>query len=320
MTMTIDRPSRRTASTASASQRLRTSFAAARISFVWWGTRKSLSSDQREQAAESFGAECQYISAAKKLVNTRDEKFAAVSAVRHKILSYWRSMSLPFPEAGTRLVRQADIEGFDRKMQEYRAELTRAVEELDQHFGQLKAAARQRLGSLYDEADYPASLAGLFEVSWSFPNVEAPSYLMQLDPALYRQEQARVRARFDEAVRLAQEAFVAQMSRLVDHLVERLGSEADGTRKVFRDSAVGSLTEFIGRFRLLNVTNDSDLERLVQVAENAIRGIEPQAIRDNDALRQHLASQLTTVAAGLDQMLVDQPRRRILRPVRQEAG
>ena len=53
-TMTIEHPSRRTTSTASAAQRLRTSFAAARVSFTWLGVRKTLKpgafADYRYQA------------------------------------------------------------------------------------------------------------------------------------------------------------------------------------------------------------------------------------------------------------------------------
>ena len=41
----------------SPSQRLRTSFAAVRIAFTWLGTRKTLSTEQKAQAAETFGAE-----------------------------------------------------------------------------------------------------------------------------------------------------------------------------------------------------------------------------------------------------------------------
>ena len=79
MTMTVDRPSRRTTSPLSPSQRLRTTFAAARGSFTWFGVRMSLISVQKGQAAESFGAEGQFLSAAKKLLDTRDEKFQAVT-------------------------------------------------------------------------------------------------------------------------------------------------------------------------------------------------------------------------------------------------
>ena len=41
----------------SPSQRLRTSFAAVRIAFTWLGTRKTLTTEQKAQAADTFGAE-----------------------------------------------------------------------------------------------------------------------------------------------------------------------------------------------------------------------------------------------------------------------
>ena len=53
-------------------------------------------------------------------------------------------------------------------------ELAEAVWRLDEHYAELRSAARERLGSLYDPQDYPDSLDGMFEVSWDFPSVEPP--------------------------------------------------------------------------------------------------------------------------------------------------
>jgi hypothetical protein len=100
-----------------------------------------------------------------------------------------------------RLNKQEKVEEFAATMADCRAELEDAVRNLDEHYAELKQAAAERLGSLFNPSDYPETLAGLFSVSWDFPSVEPPAYLVQLSPALYAQEQERVRARFDEAVR-----------------------------------------------------------------------------------------------------------------------
>jgi hypothetical protein len=314
MTMTIDHPPARRTTPLPAAQRLRTSFAAARVSFTWFGTRKSLNADQKEQAAESFGAEGAFLSAGKKLIDTRHEQFRAVTAIRTRIQNYWRGLSLPYPEPGMRLIRQEDVEPFSRQMAEHKAELVTAVDELDRHFTELKEAARQRLGSLFNPGDYPESLSGLFDVACDFPSVEPPEYLLRLNSQLYEAERQRIAARFDEAVRLAEQAFTSELAGLVSHIVERLNVGEDGTRKIFRDSAIANLSEFFQRFRSLNVHSNADLDRLVETAQKAISGVDPQAVRDNDGLRQQVATQLSAVQATLDQLLVDQPRRRILRP------
>ena len=181
-------------------------------------------------------------------------------------------------------------------------------------FRSLKRSASRRLGSLFNASDYPETLIGLFGVSWDFPATEPPEYLVRLTPDLYRREEERVRARFDEAVRLAEQAFLDQFAAVVNHLTERIGgTNDDGTSKVFRDSAVDNLSDFFERFRSLNVRSNQQLDDLVAQAQRAVRNVGAQELRDSEALRGRVATQLSQVQASLDAMLVDRPRRRILR-------
>ena len=321
MTMTLNQSNRRSPPVpASPSQRLRQNFAAVRVAFTWFGVRKSLNADQKAQAAEHFSAEGQYLSAAKKLLDTKHEAFQTVTGVRSQIISFWKGMSLPYPDPGVRLIRQDDVDRFNTRMTTYRDELAAAVVNLDQHFDQLKNAARDRLGSLYNPADYPPTLLGLFAVDFDWPSVEPPEYLLRLNPHLFEQERQRIAARFDEAVQLAEEAFTAEFSKLVAHLTERLTAAADGERKIFRDSAITNLTQFFERFKNLNVRSNADLDRLVETARQVVSGADPHIVRNSASLRQQITTQLSTVQAALDGMLVDQPRRRILRQGRGANG
>ncbi len=296
-----------------AAQRLRTTMAAARVSFTWLGTRKTLNPQQKAQAAEAFGAAGEFLSAGKKLLDTRHPAFKAVTAVRGKIVGYWKGISLPYPEPGIRLIRQDQIAELDQRLQGFQGELAGAVTQLDQQYGELQAAARDRLGTLYNPADYPPSLRGWFQVDWEYPSVEPPSYLRQLHPEIFRQEQARVAARFEEAVQLAETAFLEEFSGVIAHLCERITGEADGKPKVFRDSAIGNLQEFFGRFKSLNVHSHAQLDELVAQAQRIVGGVQPQTLRDSPPMRQQIAAQLSGVQAALDGLLVDRPRRRILR-------
>jgi len=311
MTTLLDEPTTRPSTTPA--HRLRTNTAAVRLSFTWFGVRKSLTTEQKAQAAESFGAEGDCLSAAKRLLDTRHPAFKAVAAVKNRAIGYWRSLSLPYPEAGIRLVRQDQVEPFDEQMSWFQQELAAAVTALDERYHELQTAARQRLGSLYNAADYPASLRGLFSMDWEFPSIEPPDYLMQLNPELYEQECQRVAARFDDAVQLAEQAFVDELSKLVSHLTERLTGQIDGKPKVFRDSAIENLSGFFERFRQLNVRSNDQLDELVNQAQQVVQGVEPQQLRDNQTLRQHVATQLSDVQSVLDDLLVDRPRRNILR-------
>jgi hypothetical protein len=287
--------------------------AAVRIAFTWLGCRKTLTPDQKSEAADTFGASHEYMSAAKKLLDTSHPSFKAVTAVRGRILAFWKGLSLPYPEPGIRLIRVDDVQSFQVQMTTLQAELAEAVEELDKRYDELKAAARRRLGRLYNPSDYPSSLRDLFAVSWDFPSFEPPSYLRQISPELYEQESRRIAAKFEEAVQLAEQAFTVVFSMLVSHLTERLSGKVDGKEKIFRDSAIENLTEFFERFRGLNVRSNEDLDRLVASAQQIVRGVQPQQLRDNQSLRQQIATQLSSVQSQVEGMLVDRPRRNILR-------
>jgi hypothetical protein len=283
-----------------------------RVSLRWLGVRKTLTPEQKNQAAESFGAEGDFLSARKKLLDTTHPAYKAVTAVRGQIVQFWKSMSLPYPEPGVRLIKQAKVAVFHERMQDFRTELAEAVLRLDEHYEELRQAARRRLGSLYAVADYPSSLQGLFELSWDFPSIEPPDYLMQLNPAIYDQELSRVSRRFEEAVQLVEQAFLDEFGKLVAHLTERLNN-TDGEKKVFRDSAIGNLADFFGRFKELSVRSNPDLDRLVEQAQQGVRGVKPQDLRDDKALRQQVVTQLAGVQSVLDGLMIDRPRRSIVR-------
>jgi hypothetical protein len=294
-------------------ERLRHNFSAMRLAFTWLGTRKSLSSDQRQQAASQFGAQQSYISAGKKLIDTTHPAMRSVNQLRRQMIDYWKGSSLPFPEPGIRLVRHDDLEQLNEHMHGLQQQLEVAVQELQACYQEIKQQARERLGQLYADSDYPQSFAGLFEVHWDFPNVEPPDYLRRLQPELYQQECGRIRSRFNEAVQLAEQAFVEELSALVSHLSERMSGSEDGKPKVFRDSAIENLQHFFERFGRLNISSSSELDELVERARSIVSGVQPQFLRSDGSLRQRVASELSGVQSVLDGLLVDRPRRRILR-------
>jgi len=311
MSILMDEP--QTTTETSPIDRMRTSMTAARLSFTWLGVRKSLTTEQKNQAADSFNAEGKFLSAGKKLLDTSHPAFKAVTAIRGQATSYWKGVSLPYPEPGVRLIRRDAIADFDTRIASFQEELDDAVEKLDRRYDELRSAARDRLGDLFDSRDYPSSLTGLFAIEHDYPSVDPPEYLRRLNPEVYAQECDRVRNRFDEAVQLAEGAFLEELSKLVDHVAERLSGQSDGKPKIFRDSAVTNLSEFFERFQTLNINSNEQLDELVDRAQAIVRGVEPNQLRKSGELRERVANQLTAVQSSLDDLLIDRPRRNILR-------
>ena len=141
-----------------AANRLRTTMAAVKLSFTWLGVRKTLAPEQRTTAARAFHADRELLSASKLILDTKNPAYRAVAAVRSEASSYWRTVTLPFPEAGIRLLPQASLSTFASTMQTYRERLQEAARELGGQYDTIKSEAERRLGTLYNASDYPQTL------------------------------------------------------------------------------------------------------------------------------------------------------------------
>src|SRR5438067_10646904 len=100
MSTVLDPPSAQAHTTPA--QTLRNMMVAVKVSFTCFGTRKTLTPEQKNQAADKFGAEGQFLSAGEKLIDTKHEAFKAVTAVRGRVQSFTRGITLPYPEPGLR--------------------------------------------------------------------------------------------------------------------------------------------------------------------------------------------------------------------------
>jgi hypothetical protein len=296
-----------------AAEHLRQHCAAVRLQIRWWGTSRTLSADQKSELVGAAGVDARLLRASKQIIDRSHPTMRLLSGVRNRITGTWRRLGLPYVEPGVRLIPRALIPEFEQSMELYRQELRAAVEELAEAFPGLLATARDRLGRFFNPGDYPAEVRELFTAAWEYPSIDPPSYLLALDPGLFRREQQRVSQRLDEAVELAQAALTEEFGRLVTHLAERLSDESTGQRKTFRDSSLENLLEFFGRFRQAGLRSSEDLEALVGQAQDLVRGIRPRELRESGDLRQRIARSLGQVGQRLEDLMVDRPRRRIVR-------
>lgn len=292
-------------------QQLRLETAAVRLMHGKFGVRRALSKAQVKQAAETFGAAGEYFSASKKRINTRHTAYKACTKIISQARCYWRTMTVPFPVKGIRLLRRDLLESFDETLCRYRDELLEATKGLQAVYADLRNEAREQLGDLFDPTDYPADIRDAFLLAWDYPSVEPPDHLKQLNPKLYELEQQKVAARLQEAIHLAEEAFAAELNQLVAHLVDRLSGDEDGQPKKFRESAVSNLTEFVARFQEMKVGNNAELDQLVERASQVVAGLDVADLRKDASLRLSIAEQMTKVKESLDGLIVERPIRHV---------
>lgn len=297
----------------SLAQQLKDQTAAVSFRSHKFGVRRRLDEPTRAQAAQPFQAEPSALVASKCLLDTRAAEFRSVTDVIRRARRFWKSMTVFFPAKGVRLIRRDLIDQFNSQMADFRQELESNVDELLNNYKALKQKAKQDLGQLFASRDYPDpdTLAEEFSIIWGFPSIDPPNYLKELNPKLYEQEQAKVAAKFEEAMATAQQVLAAEMQELIGHLVDKLTPGEDGKKKTLNDKALKGLSEFVERFRQCGVHSSPELDDMIKQVEQITRGVNLKEIKAEPAAQQKLFSDVSNLKTTLDQMLVDAPDRKI---------
>lgn len=293
---------------------LRDETSAVRLRRRYLGDARTLTVGQREQAAAVFHADPSLLRGRKMIFDRTTKEIRAANSAVDRACDIWRAFTVPYSaaEPGVRLIRRDRIAEFESAMRAALDELVdanAAVEDVYQT--KIIPDAQARLGELFNAGDYPSTLVGAWGFDWEYPSIDPPDWLQQLNPALFAQEQARIRARFEEAVAATEAAFVEEFGAFVAKLAERLAPGPDGKAKTFHETTVTNLTEFFDRFRQLNIGSNAELDRLVAEAQGAVQGVTAKSLRTDALQRGTVRESLAAVYRQLTDLMVDRPERRI---------
>ena len=249
-----------------------------------------------------------FIKAAKYLVDR--EVLKPINLILSEASSYVYSKTIPFDISGFTFIPKDMITIVDIKLKEYEDSLKAEVEIFAQNYEVFISDAEKRLGpSLFNRAEYPRDIRKHFDISWKFIILDMPGQAGLLSPEVYEREKQKYIKAIDEFQSNATGFLRTSFATMIDHTVERLSGE----KKVFRDTLIGNIREFIEDFKALNITDDAAMEALTERCKFILDGISPQDLRDDDGLREHVARKMGDVQTALDDMMVDRPSRKLRR-------
>ena len=77
------------------------------------------------------------------------------------------------------------------------------------------------------------------------------------------------------------------------------------TKKVFRDTLVDNVIDMIDLMNVCNITNDAQMSEIAKQLDNALRGVTPDALRDDDYLRAETKRKVDDAIAQLPSLSID---------------
>ena len=229
-----------------------------------------------------------------------------------KARNYLRKISLPFPIKGCVLVPKKLIPEIQEHLKEIEWHYNSAVEDFLYWYPQTVKDAKDSLGELFDECDYPTQemIKNKFRFQWRYITI-GPSVSRVLPPSIYKEEVKKFQELMEQARSEAITALREEFVDLVTNIADKLQNHDDGKPRRLRDAAVENLKQFLDNFSSRNIFEDEQLSELVEQCRGIITNTNANAIRGNTQVREEVHLQMEKILAGIDASLEDLPRRRL---------
>lgn len=205
---------------------------------------------------------------------------------------------------GTSAIEQ--VEGYLRQRKQQQDELVMRLAEV---YPQKIVEAEQRLGpTLFSHSEYPmvTELVQLFDIKWNWIEFGVPDSLPQ---ELFEAEKAKAEAVWKDATDQITLCLRVGFKEIVDHMVERLTVNPGEEKKIFKNTLVGNMIDFLDTFKSRNIVNDQQLSDLVEQARSIMSGVTPDSLRKDDELRTVFAERFSQMKLSIDQMIEEMPTR-----------
>ena len=220
--------------------------------------------------------------------------------------AYLRSAAIPTPSVfGERsyLIPLGLVEQVDGRLREFalRAEVESAL--LAERYPSLLDKAKKALGPhLFNAAQYPTveDVRHAFRIDWDYVSFAAPDRLETVDRALFESAQAKFQTKMADAYEEVRYVLRETLLELSKGIVEKLTPGPDGKPKIFRNSVLDGLSNFLSTFDMRNITDDAELTRVVSRLKGLTHGLEPEALRDFDVVRATVLDGVREATKELD--------------------
>lgn len=264
----------------------------ANLKISQWTGRK-LDKRANDTVETSYSTQSRVGNYTKKLLPGARE-LETVQKLASAIRAFFYEQSLPWYSDGSRIVAAQNYMDFTNEFRQRKNEFDNAVKDFIAEYPVLKEIARQKLGDLFLESEYPnaSDLECTFSCEITFMPIPDVSdfrvNILDSEKDIFLKNMARIE----------KDAAHECWNRL-HNVVSKAALRISDPKAVFRDSLIENIYEMCDLLPKLNVTDDPNLEKMRQEVEKTIAGISANDCRNIKTARQDAAQSLSSVMSKM---------------------
>ena len=203
--------------------------------------------------------------------------------------------TLPWADEGWRLLPPANYMSYAEAMRKERSAFDGALATFLDAYPTLRETARQKLGTLYREEDFPTVENVSSKFGWSIDFSPVPSggdLRLELPADTLSALEASVESRVETATKAAMRDAWARLKEAVTRIQK--ACEPDG---IVRSNVIEHAHEIVNVLGRLNVSHDVALDTMCRTVEVELIGIAPDDLRSDALLRADTARRAADILA-----------------------
>ena len=211
--------------------------------------------------------------------------FDAISKFAGNARTFHYHATMPWSDSGLRLLTTAMYFEYHKMISQMEMDFSGLVEDFIKDYQNMVLRAEHKLGDMFDVLDYPDpdSLRDKFRFSVKFspvPDVgdwrvdignDAQQVLKESYASAYT---ANLESAYQDVWTRTHEALVNMSNKL-----------SGNQKQIFRDTLVTNVKEMIDLLDKFNITGDTNMKQAKVKIENALLGVTPDALREDDEFR-----------------------------------
>lgn len=251
-----------------------------------WTGRKKDKSASASVTSQNY-ADNGTASVNKKLLGNCDELTAIQKFVANARNIHY-SMTMPWSDLGMRLLPTAQYFKYHQQMTELQNEFEGMVDTFCNNYTWEVSRAQARIGSLFRADDYPTeeSIRSKFAFNISYiPLPEAGDFRVDVGNEQRDVLESHYNEYYSKQLGSAMQDVWDRTYKALSNMSERLDYGGADKKKVFRDSLVDNVLDMVELLNVCNVAGDSQMSEMARKLDDALRGVTPDGLRNNESFR-----------------------------------
>jgi hypothetical protein len=198
------------------------------------------------------------------------------------------NMTMPWSNSGLRLLPTAQYFKYSQAMSEMQNEFDKLVQDFLTSYNDEVVDVQLKLGDLFSRDDYPTveTLERKFAFRMNYmPLPDAGDFRVDIGNDALREVKEAYADFYTKQYNTAMNDVWTRLHTALTNMSERLDYGSKEDKKVFRDSLVGNVNDMIELLRVCNVTSSPQMAQMANRLEDAMSGVTPDGLREDDAFR-----------------------------------